>query len=81
MLVVSVMDAKQQNRSREYRSSDFELRSFDKAAAGDTKQSTRSSNTFSKISLKPIDQQVVVVFGASRGIGREAALRFANRGA
>ncbi|MBC8122185.1 MAG: SDR family oxidoreductase [Gemmatimonadaceae bacterium] len=31
--------------------------------------------------LKPIDQQVVVVFGASSGIGRETALRFAQRGA
>lgn len=31
--------------------------------------------------LKPIDQQVVVVFGASSGIGRETALRMAGRGA
>ena len=31
--------------------------------------------------LKPIEQQVVVVFGASSGIGRETALRFAQRGA
>jgi NAD(P)-dependent dehydrogenase (short-subunit alcohol dehydrogenase family) len=31
--------------------------------------------------LKPIDQQVVVIFGASSGIGRETALRFAARGA
>jgi NAD(P)-dependent dehydrogenase (short-subunit alcohol dehydrogenase family) len=31
--------------------------------------------------LKPIDQQVVVLVGASSGIGREAALRFARRGA
>jgi NAD(P)-dependent dehydrogenase (short-subunit alcohol dehydrogenase family) len=31
--------------------------------------------------LKPIDQQVVVVMGASSGIGRETALRFAQRGA
>src|SRR5919199_1534579 len=31
--------------------------------------------------LKPIDQQVVVVIGASSGIGRETALRFAARGA
>ena len=31
--------------------------------------------------LKPIDQQVVVVFGASSGIGREAAIQFAQRGA
>jgi NAD(P)-dependent dehydrogenase (short-subunit alcohol dehydrogenase family) len=31
--------------------------------------------------LKPIEQQVVVVVGASSGIGREAALRFARRGA
>ena len=31
--------------------------------------------------LKPIDQQVVAVVGASSGIGRETALRFAQRGA
>ncbi len=31
--------------------------------------------------LKPIEQQVVVLFGASSGIGREAALQFAARGA
>lgn len=33
------------------------------------------------IELKPIDQQVVVLFGASSGIGRETALQFARRGA
>lgn len=31
--------------------------------------------------LKPVDQQVVVVMGASSGIGRAAALRFAAEGA
>ncbi len=31
--------------------------------------------------LKPIDQQVVAVVGASSGIGRESAIRFAQRGA
>lgn len=31
--------------------------------------------------LKPINQQVVAVVGASSGIGRVAALQFANRGA
>ena len=31
--------------------------------------------------LKPIDQQVVVLVGASSGIGRETALQFARRGA
>ena len=34
-----------------------------------------------KINLKPIKEQVVVVFGASSGIGRETALRFAKAGA
>jgi short-subunit dehydrogenase len=33
------------------------------------------------IRLKPIEEQVVVLMGASSGIGREAALRFAARGA
>ena len=31
--------------------------------------------------LKPIHQQVVVVFGASSGIGRETAIQFARKGA
>ena len=31
--------------------------------------------------IKPIAQQVVVIFGASSGIGRETALEFAKRGA
>lgn len=34
-----------------------------------------------KIKLKPISDQVVVVFGASSGIGRLAALEFAKKGA
>ena len=34
-----------------------------------------------KINLKPIGEQVAVVFGASSGIGRIAALDFAKRGA
>ena len=33
------------------------------------------------VDLKPIENQVVVVMGASSGIGRETALRFAERGA
>ncbi|GAB4368232.1 MAG: SDR family oxidoreductase [Elainellaceae cyanobacterium] len=33
------------------------------------------------IQLKPINQQVVAVVGASSGIGRQTALRFAERGA
>nr|WP_207956943.1 SDR family oxidoreductase [Rubrobacter tropicus] len=33
------------------------------------------------MTLKPLREQVVVVMGASSGIGREAALRFAGRGA
>src|SRR3712207_2602306 len=31
--------------------------------------------------LKPVEEQVVVLMGASSGIGRETALRFAKRGA
>jgi NAD(P)-dependent dehydrogenase (short-subunit alcohol dehydrogenase family) len=31
--------------------------------------------------LKPVEEQVVALMGASSGIGRETALRFANRGA
>ncbi|MDQ3711186.1 MAG: SDR family oxidoreductase [Acidobacteriota bacterium] len=34
-----------------------------------------------QIKLKPINEQVVVIFGASSGIGRQAALDFAERGA
>ncbi|MEJ7700482.1 MAG: SDR family NAD(P)-dependent oxidoreductase [Pyrinomonadaceae bacterium] len=34
-----------------------------------------------KIKLKPINKQVVVVFGASSGIGRLAALEFGRKGA
>jgi NAD(P)-dependent dehydrogenase (short-subunit alcohol dehydrogenase family) len=33
------------------------------------------------VKLKPIENQVVVVMGASSGIGRETALRLAKRGA
>lgn len=33
------------------------------------------------VKLKPINEQVVAVFGASSGIGRETARRFAQRGA
>lgn len=31
--------------------------------------------------LKPINQQVVAVVGASSGIGRETAIQFAKKGA
>ena len=34
-----------------------------------------------KLKLKPLDEQIVVVMGASSGIGRETAKRFAARGA
>ncbi len=34
-----------------------------------------------EITLKPINEQVVVITGASSGIGRETALQFAARGA
>jgi NAD(P)-dependent dehydrogenase (short-subunit alcohol dehydrogenase family) len=33
------------------------------------------------VRLKPVEEQVVALMGASSGIGREAALRFAERGA
>jgi NAD(P)-dependent dehydrogenase (short-subunit alcohol dehydrogenase family) len=33
------------------------------------------------VQLKPVEEQVVALMGASSGIGREAALRFAERGA
>jgi NAD(P)-dependent dehydrogenase (short-subunit alcohol dehydrogenase family) len=34
-----------------------------------------------KVQLKPVGEQVVVLMGASSGIGRETTLRFAERGA
>ncbi|MBC7797153.1 MAG: SDR family oxidoreductase [Pyrinomonadaceae bacterium] len=34
-----------------------------------------------RVKLKPVSEQVVVVFGASSGIGRQAALDFAKKGA
>jgi NAD(P)-dependent dehydrogenase (short-subunit alcohol dehydrogenase family) len=34
-----------------------------------------------RVTLKPVDEQVVVIFGASSGIGRMTALQFANEGA
>ena len=33
------------------------------------------------VQLKPVEEQVVALMGASSGIGRESALRFARRGA
>jgi len=33
------------------------------------------------VQLKPVEEQVVALMGASSGIGRETALRFADRGA
>lgn len=39
------------------------------------------SKEIASVQLKPISQQVVVVVGASSGIGRETALKFAQRGA
>ena len=40
-----------------------------------------STHNARKGPLKPISEQVVVVFGASSGIGRETALQFARKGA
>src|SRR5215212_5624002 len=34
-----------------------------------------------RMQLKPVEDQVVALMGASSGIGRETALRFAERGA
>ena len=44
-------------------------------------QSESEPRTPHPIPLKPIEEQVVVLLGASSGIGRETALRFAERGA
>jgi NADP-dependent 3-hydroxy acid dehydrogenase YdfG len=33
------------------------------------------------VQLKPVEEQVVVFMGASSGIGRQTALRFASKGA
>src|SRR3954453_20860631 len=43
--------------------------------------SVPSSNKGSSVQLKPVADQVVVVMGASSGIGRATALRFAEQGA
>ena len=40
-----------------------------------------AGKVFVVVKLKPAGEQVVVVFGASSGIGRDAALRFARKGA
>lgn len=53
-------------------------------AAIATTSSTRSVSRATAVPgspLKPIHQQVVVVFGASSGIGRETAIQFARKGA
>ena len=42
---------------------------------------SQGNNEGAGMKLKPIDEQVVVLFGASSGIGREAAMQFAERGA
>lgn len=41
----------------------------------------RPAQERTEVNLKPIENQVVAVMGASSGIGRETALRFAKRGA
>jgi NAD(P)-dependent dehydrogenase (short-subunit alcohol dehydrogenase family) len=51
------------------------------SASTDTSSSTRLAPVDDGKSLKPISEQVVVVFGASSGIGRETAIQFARRGA
>src|SRR5215207_8381536 len=43
----------------------------------ESSESTRSD----EMRLKPVEEQVVALMGASSGIGRETALRFAKRGA
>src|SRR5215208_7918013 len=43
----------------------------------ESSESTRSD----EMQLKPVEEQVVALMGASSGIGRETALRFADRGA
>jgi short-subunit dehydrogenase len=43
--------------------------------------STQSNTPQRKSPLKPVGEQVVVIFGASSGIGRETAIQFARKGA
>jgi NAD(P)-dependent dehydrogenase (short-subunit alcohol dehydrogenase family) len=50
-------------------------------ASTNGQSSTRLASVDDGKSLKPISEQVVVVFGASSGIGRETAIQFARRGA
>ncbi len=61
-----------------------EVRGDHSSAAIATTSSTRSvdrATTVPGSPLKPIHQQVVVIFGASSGIGRETAIQFARKGA
>ncbi len=60
-----------------------EIRHKFDAKNGDANAEFASSSTRSSLdkTLKPIGEQVVVVFGASSGIGRETAIRFAQKGA
>jgi ethanolamine utilization microcompartment shell protein EutL len=42
---------------------------------------TNFQNNFEQMKLKSIKEQVVVIFGASSGIGRATALKMASKGA
>src|SRR5215207_5717410 len=63
------------------------VRRRDRSRSGDGKKRPRSQRTQEKgpamttVHLKPVEEQVVTLMGASSGIGREAALQFAKRGA
>src|SRR5215208_1400521 len=63
------------------------VRRRERSRKGDEKKRSRSQRTHEKgspmttVDLKPVEEQVVALMGASSGIGRETALRFAKRGA
>src|SRR5215212_5628116 len=65
----------------------YRVRRRERSRRGDGKKRSRSQQPQEKgspmttVHLKPVEEQVVALMGASSGIGREAALRFAKQGA